>query len=128
MAKKKKTVEPVIEEQDIIVTPIPGYEDRYGITDDHIVYDVQGECALTPVLDDLGRPCVKLSRELIPIADIIEQIKPKKTEKVLTNNYKGYTYVRNGRHFDTIEDIMEYEHASLNTVCGKIKLGIYTKG
>ena len=38
MAKKKS--EPVVEEQDIIITPIPGYEDTYGITDDGIAHSL----------------------------------------------------------------------------------------
>ena len=124
MARKKK--EPVFEEQDIIITPIPGYEDTYGITDDGIVYDIASECAIQPTLDDLGRPCVKLHRELIPLSDIKAKLEPPTPPR--RSSWSGYRDIYTGHVYKSIEDIMSDTGVSRNTVAGKIKLGIYMKG
>lgn len=75
MSTKKKKNEEVIEEveQEIDLYEI---DERYGITPDGVVYDLEKETALVPVLDDIGRPCVKINRKRIPIDDLKRKYLP----------------------------------------------------
>ena len=61
------------EEQDIELYEI---DERYGITPDGVVYDLEKETALVPVLDDIGRPCVKINRKRIPIDELKRKYLP----------------------------------------------------
>lgn len=96
MAKKKKTTEPEViqdeeiieEEQDIELYEI---DDRYGITPDGVVYDLEKETALVPVLDDIGRPCVKINRKRIPIDELKRKYLPDPIRDEINehNNYNS---------------------------------------
>lgn len=69
MSTKKK-------EQDTQDIELYEIDERYGITPDGIVYDIEKETALVPVLDDIGRPCVKINRKRIPIDDLKRKYLP----------------------------------------------------
>lgn len=96
MAKKKKDPE-VIQEEDIVEEEqdIELYEidERYGITPDGVVYDLEKETALVPVLDDIGRPCVKINRKRIPIDELKRKYLPDPIRDEINehNNYNNKT-------------------------------------
>lgn len=76
MAKKNKNIEPEIIEEDTQDIELYEIDERYGITPDGIVYDLEKETALVPVLDDIGRPCVKINRKRIPIDELKRKYLP----------------------------------------------------
>lgn len=106
----KRTKDPEVIQEEVIEQDIELYEidDRYGITPDGIVYDLEKETALVPVLDDIGRPCVKINRKRIPIDELKRKYLPdpirdeinehnnysKSKSKSKLNNFKleGKTY------------------------------------
>ena len=105
MAKKKNIQEPVThgeceavssvdecveDTQDIELYEI---DDRYGITPDGVVYDLEKETALVPVLDDIGRPCVKINRKRIPIDELKRKYLPDPIRDEINehNNYNSET-------------------------------------
>lgn len=96
MAKKKKEPE-VIQEEEIVEEEqdIELYEidERYGITPDGVVYDLEKETALVPVLDDIGRPCVKINRKRIPIDELKRKYLPDPIRDEINehNNYNNKT-------------------------------------
>ena len=91
----KRTKDPEVIQEEVIEQDIELYEidDRYGITPDGIVYDLEKETALVPVLDDIGRPCVKINRKRIPIDELKrkylpDEIRDEINEHINYNNTK----------------------------------------
>jgi len=88
-------------------------DDRYGITPDGIVYDLEKETALVPVLDDIGRPCVKINRKRIPIDELKRKYLPDEIRDEINehNNYNKSKSKSNLNNFKlegkTYADIFE---------------------
>ena len=113
MAKKKAVEDQIVEEEVFDETQdIELYEinERYGITPEGVVYDIERETALVPILDDIGRPCVKIGKKRYPIETLKKKYLPQedkievKEDKQSNIKSKPTQIKVNGEVFNSYEE------------------------
>lgn len=125
MAKKKTEAVSSVDESVEDTQDIELYEidERYGITPDGVVYDLEKETALVPVLDDIGRPCVKINRKRIPIDKLKRKYLPDPIRDEI-NEHNNYNSKPKSKNKDNLNNFKLEGEKYKNITEASIALGI----